>query len=67
MAAILYRSGEYPARPQIWLMRLDDGQLALFQRVGRRLVLTEGREEDVLATVPDAHFDYAVAAARARR
>jgi len=67
VAAVLYRSGEYPARPQVWLVRLIDGQLALLQRVRGQLLVTEGRDEDVLATVPDAHFDYCVAAARAAR
>jgi hypothetical protein len=67
ITAILYRSGDYPARPSIWLVRLDGGTLALFLRQGGRLLLTEGRDEDVLATVPDAHFDYAVAAARGGR
>jgi len=66
VAGVLYRGGEMPARPSVWLVRLSDGRVALLAKLGGRLAVSEGEEGDVLATVPDAHFAACAAAVRRR-
>jgi hypothetical protein len=46
-----------------WLMRLENGQLALLAKVGTRWHLHEGTRDDVLANVSDDQFENAVTAA----
>jgi hypothetical protein len=45
-----------------WLMRLESGELALLAKLGTRWKLIEGKRDDVLASVGDAHFAAAVRA-----
>lgn len=49
-----------------WLMRLDNKKLALLFKEKTRWRLVEGERDDVLATVPEAHFQAAVDAAMTR-
>jgi hypothetical protein len=60
---VIFRAGELPARPLLWLLRREDGTLVLVVRLAGRLTRFEGRAEDVLASVPDPWFAEAVAAA----
>ena len=65
VSAILFRAG--PATSAVWLVRVDDGALALLRRSDGELLVVEGRDEDVLAAVPDSLFAAAVAAVRSGR
>jgi len=57
------RIAEVPFAPGgLWIARLDDGRYALFYKVKRRWRWVPGTREEVLACVPDALFDAAVAA-----
>jgi len=48
-----------------WLMRLENKKLALLFKEKTRWRLMEGDKDDVLATVPETHFEAAVHAAAA--
>lgn len=52
-------------RASHWLLKLVDGNFALIGKIGSRWTLTEGARDYVLAHIPDAQLDAAVAAAMA--
>lgn len=62
VANVLWRAHE-AGKVLFWLLRLEDGDLALFHKEKTRWRLVEGARDDVLATVPEAHFAAAVNAA----
>lgn len=49
----------------LWFARLADGNYALLFKRGRRATWVRGGHDEVLASVPDEHFEHAVAAANA--
>lgn len=50
--------------PGLWVAELEDGRFGLLSKQGSRWVWAEGEKKDVLASVPDAHFEKAVMAAK---
>ena len=48
----------------LWLAELASGQLGLLSKQGVRWAWNEGDRDDILATIPDVHFERAVMAAR---
>ena len=48
----------------LWLAELEGGQLGLLSKQGVRWTWTEGSRDEILAMVPDAHFERAVMAAK---
>jgi hypothetical protein len=46
----------------LWLAALEGGQLGLLSKQGRLWTWSEGSRDDVLAMIPDAHFERAVMA-----
>jgi len=62
VATTLWR-GHDKGKVTHWLMRLDNGELALLAKLGPRWKVIEGKRDDVLASVGDAHFAAAVRAA----
>lgn len=51
-------------RVVLWLAELDGGKLGLLSKQGRLWTWNEGERDDVLAMIPDAHFERAVMAAK---
>jgi hypothetical protein len=51
--------GSTDGRASHWVMERADGTFALLAKMGPRWVLTEGRRDDVLATVDDKQFEEA--------
>lgn len=64
VAKVLCRGYE-PTKVLFWLMRLENQKLALLFKEKTRWRLLEGDKDEVLATVPEAHFERAVHAAHA--
>lgn len=50
----------------LWCAELADGRFGLLRKEGRRWVWSEGAPDEILAQVPDAHFDAASRAAHER-
>jgi hypothetical protein len=48
----------------LWLAELDGGMLGLLFKQGRSWTWSEGGRDEILAMIPDAHFERAVMAAR---
>jgi hypothetical protein len=48
----------------LWLGELEGGRFGLLAKEGRAWRWIEGSPDDILATVPDAHFERAAMAAR---
>jgi hypothetical protein len=48
----------------LWLAELEGGQLGLLSKQGRLWTWSEGGRDEILATIPDAHFERAVMAAK---
>ena len=49
----------------LWLAELEGGQLGLLSKQGVRWAWNEGSRDEILATIPDAHFERAVMAVKA--
>ncbi len=62
VAATLWRGHDH-GKVTHWLMRLESGELVLLAKLGSRWKLIEGKRDDVLSSVGDAHFAAAVRAA----
>jgi hypothetical protein len=59
----IHRAAE-KGQVMLWLAELEGGQLGLLAKQGRRWAWTEGTRDDILAMIPDAHFEAAVMAAK---
>jgi len=64
---VLWRGADEKGFPALWLVRLEGEQLyGLFWKLGRRWSWAEGRRDDVLASVPNEHFESAALTVAAR-
>jgi hypothetical protein len=63
IARAIHRGAE-DGKVVLWLAELEGGQLGLLSKQGRSWAWTEGGHDDILATIPDAHFERAVIAAK---
>ncbi|MDF2694978.1 MAG: hypothetical protein K0S65_3361 [Labilithrix sp.] len=61
IARAIHRAAE-DGKVVLWLAELEGGQLGLLAKQGRLWTWTEGSRDEILATVPDAHFERAVMA-----
>jgi hypothetical protein len=50
----------------LWLAELENSQLGLLSKQGVRWAWNEGGRDEILATIPDVHFERAVMAAKGR-
>lgn len=64
ITSTIHRGADKKGKPALWLARLEGGQLGLLAKQGRFWTWTEGGKEEILATVPDEHFENAVMAAK---
>lgn len=62
LQAVVYRGGDDHGGGAVWLVHLDT-TYGLLARLGPRLKWFEGSRDEVLATVPSAHFEAAIDAA----
>jgi hypothetical protein len=62
IVAVQYRPAGTGALPALILARLESGSYGLWTKLKARWQWIEGGKEDVLASIPDAHFAAAVAA-----
>jgi hypothetical protein len=58
---VLWRAANAKGYAAIWLVRFDDGTYGLRHKVGSRFRWILGSRDDVVASVPDATFERAVA------
>jgi hypothetical protein len=58
---VLWRASNEKGYPVAWLVRFQDGSYGLRHKVGPRCRWDTGARDDVLASVPDAAFERAVA------
>jgi hypothetical protein len=66
IARAIHRGAE-KGKVVLWLAELEGGKLGLLAKQGRLWAWSEGGRDDILATVPDAHFEAAVMAAKERQ
>ncbi|MBW2735955.1 MAG: hypothetical protein JRH20_26520, partial [Deltaproteobacteria bacterium] len=57
---VLWRGADDKGYPALWLVRLAGERHAFLGKLGRRWRLSEGSIDDMLALVPDEHFEAAV-------
>jgi hypothetical protein len=65
VARAIFRGADARGKVVVWVARLEGGAHGLLARQGRLWAWTEGSYDDVLATVPDVHFEAAAMAGRA--
>jgi hypothetical protein len=58
----IHRGANSDGEVVLWCAELADGRFGLFRKEGRRWLWSEGPRDEIVALVPDGHFD-AVAAA----
>ena len=63
IARAIHRGAE-KGKVILWLAELEGGHLGLLSKQGRLWTWSEGGRDDILATIPDAHFERAVMAAK---
>ncbi len=57
---VLWRGADDKGYPAYWVVELAEDELGLVCKIGRRWRLTTGNRAEVLATIPDSHFEIAV-------
>lgn len=63
IARAIHRGAEQ-GKVVLWLAALEGGQLGLLAKEGRLWAWVEGGRDEILATIPDVHFEAAVMAAK---
>ena len=54
---VLWRGADHTGNCGSWIARLAPERYVLFQKLANRWTFTEGSRDDVLATVPNEHFE----------
>jgi hypothetical protein len=60
----IHRAVDDSGTPALWLARLENGALGLLGKQQRFWIWSEGGRDEILATIPDEHFERAVMAAK---
>jgi len=66
VAEVLWRCADGGRQARHFIARLGDGSLGLVTKLGRAWAWVRGGRDEVLASVPDAHFESAARAVMAR-